>query len=78
MAPALPVVLAGDRVERLAALFDAHYDRLYRLASRLSYLSSRRRQRLHRRLANGTICKKGTITRVRTHTEGSSSRTVEF
>lgn len=36
MAPALPVVFAGDRVERLAALFDAHYDRLYRLARRLS------------------------------------------
>src|SRR5580704_7073140 len=36
LAPTLPVVLVGDRVERLAALFDAHYDRLYRLARRLA------------------------------------------
>src|ERR1700679_175571 len=36
MVPTLPVVLAGDQVERLASLFDAHYDRLYRFARRLS------------------------------------------
>jgi RNA polymerase sigma-70 factor (ECF subfamily) len=32
----LSVVVPGDRVERLAFLFDTHYDRLYRLARRLS------------------------------------------
>jgi len=36
MARALPVVLAGDPVERLASLFDVHHDRLYRLARRLA------------------------------------------
>ena len=35
MARTLPVVLAGDPVERLASLFDVHHDRLYRLARRL-------------------------------------------
>lgn len=34
--PALPVAVDADPVERLAALFDAHYDRLYRLARRLA------------------------------------------
>jgi RNA polymerase sigma factor (sigma-70 family) len=35
--PALPVIEAdADPVERLAFLFDAHYDRLYRLARRLA------------------------------------------
>jgi RNA polymerase sigma-70 factor (ECF subfamily) len=33
---ALPVVVAGDPTERLAFLFDVHYDRLYRLARRLA------------------------------------------
>src|SRR5580700_11306613 len=32
---ALPAVLADNPVERLASLFDAHHDRLYRLARRL-------------------------------------------
>jgi RNA polymerase sigma-70 factor (ECF subfamily) len=32
----LPTAAAGDPVERLAALFDAHYDRLCRLARRLA------------------------------------------
>ena len=36
MVRALPVVLAGDPVERLASLFDVHHDRLYRLARRLA------------------------------------------
>ena len=36
MADALPVVLADDAVERLAALFDLHHDRLYRLARRMA------------------------------------------
>jgi RNA polymerase sigma-70 factor (ECF subfamily) len=36
MAGALPVVLAGDPVERLASLFDLHHDRLYRLARRIA------------------------------------------
>jgi RNA polymerase sigma-70 factor (ECF subfamily) len=36
MARALPVVLAGDPVERLACLFDLHHDRLYRLARRIA------------------------------------------
>jgi len=36
IAGALPVVLAGSHTERLASLFDAHYDRLYRLARRLA------------------------------------------
>jgi RNA polymerase sigma-70 factor (ECF subfamily) len=35
MAHALPVVVGGDPIERLASLFDVHYDRLYRLARRL-------------------------------------------
>ena len=35
-ARALPVVIAGDPIERLASLFDVHYDRLYRLARRLA------------------------------------------
>lgn len=34
--PALPAIAAADPVERLATLFDAHYDRLYRLARRLA------------------------------------------
>jgi len=34
--PALPVIADADPVERLAGLFDAHYDRLYRLARRLA------------------------------------------
>jgi len=33
---ALPVAASDDRAERLASLFDAHYERLYRLARRLS------------------------------------------
>jgi RNA polymerase sigma-70 factor (ECF subfamily) len=33
---ALPVVASGDTGERLAFLFDAHYDRLYRFARRLT------------------------------------------
>ena len=36
MARALPVVLVGDPVERLASLFDVHHDRLYRLARRIA------------------------------------------
>jgi RNA polymerase sigma factor (sigma-70 family) len=32
---ALPAVLADNPVERLASLFDAHHDRLYRLARRM-------------------------------------------
>ena len=36
LAGALPVVAAGNSVERLASLFDLHYDRLYRLARRLA------------------------------------------
>src|SRR4249919_494531 len=36
MVTALPVALPGDHVERLGALFDAHHDRLYRLARRLA------------------------------------------
>lgn len=35
MATALPLALPDDQAERLAALFDAHHDRLYRLARRL-------------------------------------------
>ena len=31
MAGTLPAVVVGDPAERLAALFDVHYDRLYRL-----------------------------------------------
>ncbi|HEV2246924.1 MAG TPA: RNA polymerase sigma factor [Terriglobia bacterium] len=34
--PILPVIADADPVERLARLFDAHYDRLYRLARRLA------------------------------------------
>jgi RNA polymerase sigma-70 factor, ECF subfamily len=36
MAQVLPVALSGNPAERLAALFDAHHDRLYRLARRLA------------------------------------------
>ena len=36
MARALPVAVEDDPTERLASLFDAHYDRLYRLARRLT------------------------------------------
>jgi RNA polymerase sigma-70 factor (ECF subfamily) len=36
MAGALPVAIPGNRADRLAALFDSHHDRLYRLARRLS------------------------------------------
>src|SRR5580704_1538975 len=36
IARALPVVVAGNPVERLESLFDVHYDRLYRLARRLT------------------------------------------
>ena len=36
VARALPVVLVDDPIERLASLFDAHHDRLYRLARRLA------------------------------------------
>jgi RNA polymerase sigma-70 factor (ECF subfamily) len=36
MAAALPVALPANPADRLAALFDAHYDRLYRLARRLT------------------------------------------
>src|SRR5579864_207478 len=36
MARALPVLVVGNPVERLASLFDDHYDRLYRLARRLA------------------------------------------
>ena len=33
---ALPVAVTGDPIERLAGLFDAHHERLYRLARRLT------------------------------------------
>jgi RNA polymerase sigma-70 factor (ECF subfamily) len=36
MAQVLPVALSGNPADRLAALFDAHHDRLYRLARRLA------------------------------------------
>ena len=36
MSRALPIDLPADPAERLAALFDAHHERLYRLARRLS------------------------------------------
>jgi RNA polymerase sigma-70 factor (ECF subfamily) len=36
IADRLPVAAAGNHAERLASLFDAHYDRLYRLARRLA------------------------------------------
>jgi len=36
MATVLPAALPDDPADRLAALFDAHYDRLYRLARRLA------------------------------------------
>lgn len=36
MASAMPLALPADRADRLSALFDAHHDRLYRLARRLS------------------------------------------
>src|ERR1700682_5351241 len=36
MAGTLPVALPANPADRLAALFDAHYDRLYRLARRLA------------------------------------------
>ena len=36
MAGAAPVVLSANPADRLAALFDAHHDRLYRLARRLA------------------------------------------
>ena len=36
MASVLPVALSDNAAERLSALFDAHYDRLYRLARRLA------------------------------------------
>lgn len=36
MASVLPVALPGNQADRLAALFDAHHDRLYRLARRLT------------------------------------------
>lgn len=36
MAGALPVVVVGNPVDRLASLFDVHHDRLYRLARRLT------------------------------------------
>jgi RNA polymerase sigma-70 factor, ECF subfamily len=36
MARALPVVMSGNPADRLAALFDAHQARLYRLARRLA------------------------------------------
>ena len=35
IATALPATLSASSAERLATLFDAHYDRLYRLARRL-------------------------------------------
>jgi RNA polymerase sigma factor (sigma-70 family) len=35
MADALPIALPDNSAERLSALFDAHYERLYRLARRL-------------------------------------------
>ena len=36
MAQAFPVVVADDPIDRLASLFDVHYERLYRLARRLT------------------------------------------
>jgi sigma-70-like protein len=36
VADALTVALPANPADRLAALFDAHYDRLYRLARRLA------------------------------------------
>ena len=36
MAGTLPAVAVGDSAERLTALFDVHYARLYRLARRLA------------------------------------------
>jgi len=36
MARALPVALSGNSADRLSALFDAHHERLYRLARRLA------------------------------------------
>ena len=36
MAHVLPLVITGDPVERLALLFDAHHERIYRLARRLA------------------------------------------
>lgn len=36
MASGLPVVWSGNPADRLSALFDAHHDRLYRLARRLA------------------------------------------
>jgi RNA polymerase sigma-70 factor (ECF subfamily) len=36
MATVLPVALPDSRADRLSALFDAHHDRLYRLARRLA------------------------------------------
>src|SRR6266699_6934265 len=36
MASVAPVVLSANPADRLAALFDAHHDRLYRLARRLA------------------------------------------
>ena len=36
VAGVLPVIGVGEPVERLASLFDDHYDRLYRLARRLA------------------------------------------
>lgn len=36
MADALPVAIPGNPADRLAALFDSHHGRLYRLARRLS------------------------------------------
>jgi RNA polymerase sigma-70 factor (ECF subfamily) len=36
MARALPVAVVNNPVDRLASLFDVHYDRLYRLARRLA------------------------------------------
>ena len=36
MASVLPVALPGTPADRLSALFDAHHDRLYRLARRLT------------------------------------------
>lgn len=36
MASVLPVALPGSPADRLSALFDAHHDRLYRLARRLA------------------------------------------
>ena len=36
MAAVLPAALPADPGDRLAALFDAHHERLYRLARRLA------------------------------------------